>query len=282
MFEKEDEWTWQLGFDEDEISKRKLENETFYSERTGFKFHDDHFGLRPGCFHTLLGPAGKGKSTLIQSLILKWAKTQTVLLYLTEEDRKAIETKFAMMEPNPYYLSTKLHLVFEQELMKATSPDYAEGFIRLLDAKLRSSAAKVLVLDNITTSAFYERINNTMAMLSGLRHLAEKFQIPVVILCHPKKGTNESRGLMNSDDCRGSASLGLKSDYFYILYRAQQTSMSGAVMVGTFIYVEKSRYHKNQGSVYRLDYDAGLQRYTKDNPVPFDSFKEFMKSRDKL
>lgn len=279
---EDSEWTWQYDFDHEKLEERKADLETFHTGRIGFRFLDDHFGLRPGALHTLLGGSGQGKSTLTQSLVLEWTKSQPCLLYLTEEDKETVETKLSIMEPRPQYMSTKLHVVQEKDIIRGgANGSHIFHLLEMLDKKMKSSGARILVIDNLTTSAFYGffKVND---LLEGLRKIGLRYKAPVFLLSHPKKGVNESKGLFHVDDCRGSNELGMKSDYFYGLHRHQQTMMTGTIKVGAFIYVNKSRQHSNQGCIYRLEYDGGLRRYTKDTPITFEAYKEVVKNRDKL
>lgn len=283
MFEKEDEFTWQLGFDPTELERRRHIARTFVLPPCGLKFIDDHFGPRPGCLHTLLGSTGRGKSTLVQSLILEWGKKTPILLYLSEEGIERIESKLFEKEPEAAYLTTKLHLIHEQDLLKSIQATNFIGMLRLLDSKVKASGAKMLIIDNLTTSAFYEsKFANVMPLLSGLRQIAMFYEIPIFLVCHTKKGVNEqTKGLIMPDDVRGSANLGLTSDYFYTLYRFRQTTEFGTTRDGTFVYVCKSRDHENQDTIYRLDYNVDKKRYVKDTVVNFNAFKEFARDRDK-
>jgi archaellum biogenesis ATPase FlaH len=281
---KEDDWTWQLEFNQDEMRQRIEEANTFQTPKTGLSFLDDHFGARPGCLHTLLGSVGRGKSTLIQSLVLSWGLEQNVLLYQTEESVERIERKLFEKDNQAAYLTTKLHIVMESEFLKTYQPNNAAGFLRLFEAKIVASKAKVVILDNLTTSAYYEgKFTNVLPILSGLTALAEKYKVPVFVVCHTKKGVTEAtKGLISPDDVRGSALVYNKSDYFYTFYRVRKTGITGSSMDAAFVYVNKSRDHDNQDSIYRLVYDVNKKRYMSDVKIDFEKFKTAIRERDKL
>jgi hypothetical protein len=281
--ESDPSFTWQLGFDKDELSARRGESRTFILPETGLKFIDDHFGPRPGCLHTLLGSTGRGKSTLVQSLILEWGKKASILLYLSEESIDRVEVKLFEKEADAGYLTTRLHVTHEEDILRTVRPDNVRLFLMTIEAKIHACSPKILIIDNLTTSQFYEgKFSNVMPLLSGLRMIAAKYKLPIFLVCHTKKGVNETtKGLINPDDVRGSSILGMTSDYFYTFYRVQQTGEFGTTKIGTFVYVNKSRDHDNQDFIYRLNYDVNRKRYVSDTLANFKAFKEFMQKRDK-
>lgn len=282
-FASDEEFTWRINFDENEIRKRRADNETFFLPECGLKFIDDHFSLRPSCLHVLLGSTGRGKSTLVQSLILEWGKKANLLLYLTEESVERLENKLFEKEENSKYLSSKLNIIHEQDVLKTLNPNDYIGFCLQLETKIQATNPKALIFDNLTTSLFYEnKFKNIMPLLGRLREIAAKYKIPIFLITHTKKGINENKGIIMPDDVRGSASLALTADYFYIMYRIQYKSKMGSSYNTAFIYVAKSRDHGNQDFIYRLDYDIAKKRYTKDTMVSFEIFKEAMKDRNKI
>jgi hypothetical protein len=73
-----------------------------------------------------------------------------------------------------------------------------------------------------------------------------------------------------------------KSDYFYTFYRVRKTGITGSSMDAAFVYVNKSRDHDNQDSIYRLVYDVNKKRYMSDVKIDFEKFKTAIRERDKL
>lgn len=272
-----------LPYEKSDLDRRGELNKTFFVNKCNMGFVDDHYGLRPGCLHTLLGSTGRGKSTLTQSLILEWGKKEKILLYLTEESVDRIELKFFEKDPEASYLSSKLHITHERDLLKEIDSKDYRAFCLALEEKLKKSKAKILIIDNLTTSQFYEsKFHNVTGLLSKLRDIADNYQIPIFLICHTKKGVNETtKGLMLPDDVRGSASLAMTSDYFYTFYRLRITSEFGITKECTFVYVNKCRDHNTQDYIYRLDYDVNRKRYTKDSLVNFKVFKDAIKERDR-
>lgn len=272
-----------LAFDKDLIEDRQRRNKEFFLTESGLSFMDDHFGPRPGCIHTLLGSTGKGKSTLVQSLILKWAIKDKVLLYLSEESTDRVELKFFEKSENASYLSSKLHVTHERDILKNINYNDYKSLLICIEEKIKSSEAKILVFDNLTTSQFYEnRLQNANGLLAGLRDLADKYHIPVFLICHTKKGINETtKGMMLPDDVRGSSGLANTSDYFYTFYRLRITNEFGSTKESCFIYVNKCRDHETQDSIYRLEYNVYKKCYISDTAVNFKVFKDSIKERDR-
>ncbi len=278
-----DDFAWRLCFDRQELDERELKNKSFFIHESGMQFLDDHYGPRPGCIHVLLGSTGKGKSTLIHSLVTKWGEKDKILLYLSEESFEQVESKLARKGEDMSYLTPKLHLVHERTLQAtASSTDY-RAFLAFLKKHIEQNEPKILIIDNLTTSIFYEnQIQNSLKIVSGLRAIAEEYQIPVFIVAHTKKGVNEStKGLITSDDVRGSSSLAMTADYFYIFHRVRKTMHSGSHIDTACVYVAKSRHHANQDCVYRLNWSGERVMYFSDQIVNFDIFKKLMKERDK-
>lgn len=278
---KDTDFTWLMEFGADEIEDRRTRANTFFVEKSGFSFLDEHYGPRPGCLHALLGASGRGKSSLVLSLILRWCRSTTALLYLSEEDRNKVELQLANMEPSPKYLSTKLHVVEEPDLLQDLEPSHLRAFFQVMEAKLKASGAKILIIDNATTSRFYSHsFRASEDFIAGLKILAIKLEIAVFVVCHPKKGVSEtSKGILTFDDVRGNAQLGLMADYFYALHRYHHTSPTGSSVFVSFIYVAKSRHHANQDCVYRLDFNVNTRRYEKDTPANFETFQKAAKDR---
>lgn len=270
-------------FDKDQLDARSAENKKFFLEPSGMKFIDDHYGLRPGCIHTLMGSTGSGKSTLTQSLMLTWGRKNDAMIYLTEETPDRYELKLSEKCESAEYLSPNLHFLHEQEVIRDMKSDNYRGFLKFIEGGVAESNAKMLLIDNLTTSAFYDgKIENNIPILSGLRNIAGHYKIPIIVVVHTKKGVNEvAKGLMEPDDVRGSASIANTSDYFYTFYRIGCTIGTGTKVWNTFIYVNKSRDHDTQGNFYRLKYEYG-RGYVFDEQISFNGFKQLMKERDKL
>lgn len=274
---------FRLGFDPEELHRRSQNNATFVLPPCGMSFMDDHYGPRPGCIHTLLGSTGRGKSTLVHSLLTSWGAKAKILLYLTEESFERVESKLALKGDDMSYLTPKLHLVHEQDVAAKINPKDADSWLRQMRAKIVESECKILILDNLTTSIFYEgQFQNVNTILTGLRKMAADLEIPVFVVAHTKKGISEAtKGLISPDDVRGSASLAMTSDYFYIFYRIRKTSSFGQPKDSAFVYIGKSRDHDNQDFIYKLDYDPVKKKYFRDAMVNFTMFKDYMKERDR-
>lgn len=272
---------WRLSFDREEIQKRIDENQTFFLPDTGLSFIDDHFGPRPGCLHTLLAASGRGKTTLLHSLIVAWGSKAKMLLYLTEESFDQVETKLFLKAEDVSYLTSKLHLLHETNVLESIKPDAVVPFLRFLSDSIIKTESKILIIDNLTTSNFYEgQFQNVNRLLSGLRKIAAALGVAIFIIAHTKKTMSPAKGLITLDDVRGSAALPMTSDYFYIFYRIRKTLDFGKEVDSSFVLVAKSRHHDNQDNFYMLQYDHRTKRYFKDKLVNFQIFKTILKERD--
>lgn len=279
----DDQNTSLLSFEKTKLVERAEKNKLFHIEPCGMGFIDDHFGLRPQCIHTLMGSTGSGKSTLTQSMILNWGRENKIAIYLTEETFERYELKLFEKREDVEYLSPNLHFVHELEVLRKTQASDYRRMLYYLERSVAESQAKLLIIDNLTTSAFYDgRLEANIPILSGLRGIAKHYNIPILVIVHTKKGVSElSKGLMEPDDVRGSASIANTSDYFYTFYRVGVTTGTGSKIWSSFIYVNKCRDHDTQGNFYKLNYQYGAG-YVSDQPMSFIAFKELMKERDKL
>lgn len=273
-----------MVFDKEKLQEKLELNKRFIVPETGMKFMDEHYGLRPGCIHTLMGSTGSGKSTLMQSLLFQWGKKMEVLCYLTEESEERFESKIFEKNQNSEYLSPNVFLMHEKEIVRQYSSHNYKAMLQEIEKGIIESKAKIVVIDNLTTSAFYDgNFSACIPIISGLRGLAERYKVAMFVVVHTKKGVSEmSKGLMSPDDVRGSANISNTSDYFYTFYRVGMTTGTGMKIWGNFLFVNKCRDHDTQGNIYRLNYDFERKLYHSDSQVSFDTFKKFMKDKDRL
>lgn len=273
---------WAPLFEKDDLNKRAEDRRTFWLPESGLSFIDDHFGPRPGCIHTLLGSTGRGKSTLLQSLMVRWGVTARMFVYLTEEAYELVEENLALKDQEMDYLTPNLRLMHEFNVMEQIAQDPRE-WLKTIKRHLSETEAKILIIDNITTCHFYGmNFNAANTILHGLRKIAQELNIPIFLIAHTKKGVSETtKGIIDPDDVRGTAQLANTSDYFYIFYRIRKTQDLARSIDSSFVRVAKSRHHNNQDNFYKLDYDHAHKMYVRDSLTNFNAFKSFMKERDR-
>lgn len=273
-----------MFFDKDTLSNKLAKEKEFFIPDTGFKFLDEHYGPRPGCIHTIMGATASGKSTLMQSLILQWGARTDLLVYLTEESQEKFEMNLYEKNKEAEFLSPHVYMIHERRVLRNNDRCDYGAMLKAIEKGIVESKAKLVIIDNLTTSAFYDgNISAAIPILSGLRSLAEHYKISIFIIVHTKKGVNEStKGMLEPDDVRGSANIANTSDYFYTFYRIGVTTGTGSKTISSFIYINKCRGHDTQGSMYRLNYKYENKTYYSDALVSFNTFKQFMKERDRL
>jgi hypothetical protein len=235
-----------------------------------FTFLNIHQGLRPGCFHGLLGRSGCGKSRLTQSIISDTAQTNKVLVILTEEEKLVYEEK--MRFSSRQYSKENIFYLHQDNFPGETIKDL---FLFLRELVLEKDI-KFIFWDNLTTSKFYEGENpkTQWEFMNVLVRMAAKRNIGIFAVLHTGKQIMRDR-LISGEDVRGCNQLYQKAPYFYILNRIVVESVKHI-----FLEVNKHRFHEIEKIYYQLKYEDGI--YTMDRDVNFKEINDVFIERDKL
>jgi KaiC/GvpD/RAD55 family RecA-like ATPase len=276
------------GLDVVELDGFKQANDTVQLIETTFGFIAKHKGLRLGCSHVLLGQTGKGKTTLVRSLIHQHISAGiNVGYYMTEESTEDLQTQYAyrqnVSQKDFNFLKTK-----EERSILIPREDYM-AWIEELRQWVKANSLKVLFFDNITTSEFYDgRIDESNKIVNALMDLAKELQFALFLVAHTGKRVIHSK-IYTTDDMRGHAAPGLKAHYFYVFHRVRVEYPSDLyienkdrVFERSFIVVQKSRNHPVElGKVYRLEYDPCSYEYSKDEAEDYDLLVDLLKDKRK-
>lgn len=261
----------------DKCSELKKENETQYFT-SKFSFLNNHKGMRPGCVHLLVGTSGSGKSSLARELIIDCAKTGKVLTWLSEES----EDSYSMLvnEACPHdAIKNNIKLISEMtapvDIFKSV-----KTFIEYLKETLVYSEAKILFIDNITTSYLYSdavKIQGQTEAATALRVMASQFKIPIFVIAHTQKGIFDNNShLISVNDVRGSSAIALTAPYAYSLQSFKCEKDQHVILK-----VEKSRNHKGcNNRFYKLFFEMGF--YISDAEVSFENVNDLFKNRNRL
>ena len=262
------------------VSKEDLEqfrrhNLKIYFPST-FEFLNAHMGIRPGCFHGLLGTMGSGKSTLVKAIVMQTVEVCNAGILLTEEKPPMYQLE---MSSNICDDALMENIVFLDDKNIAKITTGIEAYVHYLELCITENNLKVLFVDNITTSSFYGEhvpFSQQIKAINLLQEMMIRTSVPIFYVAHTKKEvTDNLPRLMTPEDIRGSNMLPMQSEYFYTMQKFE-----GKERQYNVIKICKKRFHKNASGFYQLVYDDG--RYTKDIKVPFESVNNIFKERDRL
>jgi len=258
--------------------KRKLK--TFFLPHTKFQFINDHYGLRPGKMHVLLAAAGKGKSTLARSILLDIAEKEPVLFYVTEESKEDLETQFAYNEISQRQVDN-IFLVQESKDVGYELRNSVEKWLGYLRIKVKNSGAKVIFLDNITSSAVYNSVDAQREMILGLKELIEELDVAIFIICHAKKGIKNNEWF-KEDDVKGSTQISITAHFFYAYNMFIVPGRGEGDAKHAFIRILKSRGYPNIAFSYDLQFNFNTYSYEGDKRVKTSDLERVAKASSKL
>lgn len=258
--------------DQEREELEKKQNEVHFPSTLGFL--NAHNGLRRGSMHLILGTTGGGKSTLIRTILrdLVFCKESEfhVSLWLSEEEVEAYRTQVAYGLPSHDRL-------LNTSAFSELSDDVSE---KMFFEWIEFNAPDVLIMDNITTSKFYndKPVAEQGKFATKLKKMTLKMNMATVVVAHTDARATDSMGRMiNLNDIRGSKTIGNLAEFAYILQRFEVGS-------GFFpsIRVVKHRSQDLVHSLYSLQYNNKLRSFSGDCALEFKKFKEIFNGRNKL
>jgi len=235
---------------------------TFFKSR--LNVFSDHAGFRPGELHTILGPTGGGKSTLIKTIATELlGQNKKVYFFLSEEDSETY--RLPIYEALNYAVRNEdivngllSGCVFDSQFKINPSNLRIENFISRLKIILKEKSCEVVLIDNFTTSCWGGgALQSQVEAINAFRKIADEIKIPVIVALHTKKGTNIYQQLLVSDDVKGHAAAVNMGAYNYSLM-----TFFNAKPPRVFLHVAKARHHpESNNAFYELLYDKNLKIY---------------------
>ena len=150
-----------MDLDPNEAVERIKYLKEFQFAETRFHFINDHYGLRPGNIHLLMGTSGKGKSTLARSIMLDVARFHKVFFLTSEEEERDVKDRFHLSKTHPDLVKNITHYR-DTDLMTGIEPGDVEGFLSVLSWHMLAADSEILFYDNLTASLYYETLTPTM------------------------------------------------------------------------------------------------------------------------
>lgn len=234
-------------------------------------------GIRPACLTGLMGTTGTGKSTLLKSIIADSAQDYPVMVWLTEEP---VSQYVAGIKKSKHSANFENILFFHEDDLSDSIKNNLDDLLFYFFEKVIESGAKIVFMDNVTTSSFYSSHFGEKGQARAMDHFrkfAHENKITIFYLIHTAKNVTDNSGkLIQGEDVRGSNKSFIMSDYFYILQRFE---------IGqkffTFVRIVKHRYHENITHKYFvLNYINGY--YFSDSGVLFEEINKSFMDRNYL
>lgn len=282
--------------DGEDLYKSAVEELTcFYPSK--FAFLKPQRGLRPGEIHVLCGNSGEGKSSLLRALVVEEYLNNVPRLVVTSEEKKR---KWALPFLNMRRLDNALkeesnddtvsvkeismsslkkldNIYFLEEKTNLLEIDDPKIALRLIEESIKLYGIKILYIDNLSTGKFYKLSEGVVTKrqdewIVGLEAIATKFNIPVVVLMHPKNETSEFHA--TPEGIAGSAMLRRTMQKCYWIYK-RYANIGGKTVRLTILQNMKIRKYtpEEDKMFYLLDFDNG--EFTRD--VAFSNHDDAMK-----
>ena len=246
---------------------------------SNFNFLLAHRGYRQGCIHTILGPAGGGKSTLVKSLLMDIACVldgRTAGLILSEQSVSSFKDELANF-PNIPESAKSIAVVSERD--KAVKQFInSHGWIHFVRSFVEKYKCSILVIDNMTTSISFvnEKHQGQNLDNDSIKQIAEDFSIPIVLVYHTSKGISDNHEKMITEhDTKYTGHITSISEFFYILQRFHIEDE----IIST-IRIAKHRGQPVKDRVFKLIYNQSTQTYLKDVRINGEAFHQFFNDRN--
>jgi hypothetical protein len=232
-------------------------------------------GFRRGNMHLFIAGTGAGKSTLtrtiIRDLLFNKSNSVRVCVWLTEETITEYKTIFSLgVVSHDVLLNTNAYS--QQDNQDVTEFYFYEW--------LRSHTPDVVIMDNITTSKFYEgkRPDEQARFASKLKNILKELNCAGIIVAHAdSQQTNQKGGLLDINNIRGSKTICNLAEFAYLI----QVFKTPKAIYST-LRIAKSRSQEIVHDTYILNYESTTKSFINDTAIPFDRFKDVYNQRNKL
>ena len=260
----------------EEIQRKLKENSeiTYYSRFGHLQVMN---GIRPSMIHGLLGTSGSGKSSILKTHIVDAARNNKVLIHLSEET--ILEFQVAMHKIPDAISSMKNMMFLEEKNLDAWVTSCQDDFLGYFRELVIESGAKLVFIDNITSSLFYtddvgpEGQSKTAHFFSKM---SKDLDLAIFYVAHTSKRVVDNQSeLITIEDIRGSAKMSIISENMFVLQK-----FTSGNKVYSILRVAKHRHHEVQNPFYLLKFEDGA--YTGDLQIEFSLVNKIFRMRNKL
>lgn len=260
--------------DRDVIEARKYKES--YEFKTDLNFLKQHKGFKRQSLHTFVGKSGKGKTTIIRTLILDFLKNnpeKNIFLWISEET--AEDLKREMMDYKDIFFNKDSRLYIEVE--KKGQEEKSEYFFKRMYEAVTVERCDLILFDNITTSSVYKGNPSYQENVTeDLKQFVIDMNVSMVVIAHTKKSMNQ-HSLITAEDVNGSQELIKITPYLYILQMFEIGNSKKQTL-----HVEKCRAFDIINSFYHLPYCKQTRCYEGDGPIEFEVIRQWFRTRNKL
>lgn len=237
-----------------------------------FEFLRNHFGIRPFTLHGLIACTGSGKSTLIKCIAAEVARQTKVLIWLSEESKVEYQEMLNYLDKD---CVKNITFVDEKKIPKEYKASQ-ELFFEYFEQMFEESGAGIVLIDNVTTSAFYGQTFGFAGQENSADFLQNfaKTKGSIFYVSHTGTHVTENYGkVVNPEDIRGNKKLAHLTEYCYTVQKFVSSGKQYNVLR-----VAKSRHHKKALGWYALSFEK--DSYTSGDMIPFSIVNKIFQTRD--
>ena len=258
--------------EEIEIYRKGLKETHFYSR---FDFLKEHYGIRPGNIHGILGTMGSGKSTLFKAIIRDCSKYNKSLVLLTEET----PLEYSNTIPDYENIEDGNLMFINENDIEPRFKSNIQSFYDYLEMKIFESGCDVFFIDNITTGYMYgDSIGVPGQNISAglLNKLAKKTKKPIFYVAHTTSALRDNTNMMASgESVRGSKQITIVSEYLYSMQKI--TTRENQY---NYIRILKHRHHNVKERTFLLGWQDGQYKF--DKCVDYKVLQKILDQRERL
>ena len=253
-------------------AQTKINNTVFINSR--YQFLRSHLGLRPRTLHGIISNTGAGKTTLIKCIAAETAGKVPIMIWLSEETVPEYQRLI-----NEIDKSILDNVVFVEE--KAISDEHKSNqdvFFQYFENMVVESGARMVFVDNITTSLFYNskfgfygQGRTTDFLIGFVKRVCSVFYV-----AHTSSYVTDNYSkVIVPEDIRGNKELGLQTEYRYTVQKLTQNENIYNILRNA-----KHRHHEKAGGFFSLAFAKGF--YVGDSQIPFEMVNYIFQKRDFL
>lgn len=203
----------------DEAEKRQATFNRFEGFACGLKYFDDALmGFRPGELTIIAAASNTGK-TLVSLNILASVITKSLkrgLIISMEMTKEEIASRIYNVSNISDHDTLKNNLFIQSKLKVNTK--HIEIIIKKTKPDIVMIDVLQMLADQEKFTSEYERIN---AAVAKVKHIALKYNIPIILISHVAKTRSGEKGKITAGDLKGSSSIEQDSDQVILLNQNQ-------------------------------------------------------------